>query len=186
MKTNLNKTTYLALLRGINVGGKNIIKMADLKSAFEEMGFSDVKTYIQSGNVIFNSERKNKAELTDEIERNLSEKFSYNSIIVLLTKEELEAQLASAPKDYGTDNENYRYDVIFLKETITTEEAIKDISLREGIDEVFIGKNILFFRRLFINLTKSKLTKIVASPVYKHITIRNWKTSSKLMEMMNM
>ncbi len=184
MKNNSDQKTYIALLRGINVGGNNIIKMVDLKLAFEEMGFSNVKTYIQSGNVIFSSDRKNKVELTDEIEKKLLEKFSYNSIIVLRTKEELEEQLASAPKNYGVDNENYRYDVIFLKDTITVDEAMKDITLREGIDEVFVGNNILFFRRLFINLTKSKLGKIVASPVYKHITIRNWKTSTKLLEMM--
>lgn len=176
--------TYLALLRGINVGGKNIIKMADLKAIFEEMGFRDVKTYIQSGNVIFNSERTNKAELTDEIEKKLSERFKYNSIIMLRTEEELKEQLATAPADYGTDNENYRYDVIFLKETITVEEAMKDITLREGIDEAFVGDNVLFFRRLFVDLTKSKLAKIVASPVYKHITIRNWRTSTKLLELM--
>lgn len=185
MKNNSDQITYLALLRGINVGGNNIIKMADLKATFEEMGFSDVKTYIQSGNVIFSSDRTNKAELTAEIERKLSERFSYDSIIVLLTKEEVSNRLASAPKSYGTDNENYRYEVIFLKETITVEEAMKDITLREGIDEVFVGDNILFFKRLFVNLSKSKLGKIVASPVYKHITIRNWKTSTKLLEIMS-
>ena len=159
MKNNSDQKTYIALLRGINVGGNNIIKMVNLKLAFEEMGFSNVKTYIQSGNVIFSSDRKNKVELTDEIEKKLLENFSYNSIIVLRTKEELEEQLASAPKNYGVDNENYRYDVIFLKDTITVDEAIKDITLREAIDEVFVGNNILFFRRLFINLTKSKLGK---------------------------
>ena len=121
MKNNSDQKTYIALLRGINVGGNNIIKMVDLKLAFEEMGFLNVKTYIQSGNVIFSSDRKNKVELTDEIEKKLLEKFSYNSIIVLRTKEELEEQLASAPKNYGVDNENYRYDVIFLKDTITVD-----------------------------------------------------------------
>ena len=63
MKNNSDQITYLALLRGINVGGNNIIKMVDLKATFEEMGFSDVKTYIQIGNVICSSDRTNKAEL---------------------------------------------------------------------------------------------------------------------------
>ena len=75
MKNNSDQKTYIALLRGINVGGNNIIKMVDLKLAFEEMEFSNVKTYIQSGNVIFSSDRKNKVELTDEIEKKLLEKF---------------------------------------------------------------------------------------------------------------
>lgn len=175
---------YLALLRGINVGGNNVIKMSDLKSAFEAMGLSDVKTYIQSGNVVFSSERTNKAELTDEIEKKLSRLFDYDSVVLLLTKEELMRKLSSAPEHYGTDNMNYRYDVIFIKETTTAENVLRNIQLRDGIDEAFIGDNILFFRRLFVDLTKSKLTKIVTSPVYKQITIRNWKTSSKLLDMM--
>ncbi|MHB9054926.1 MAG: DUF1697 domain-containing protein [Paludibacteraceae bacterium] len=178
------KKMYFTLLRGVNVGGNNIVKMNDLKAAFEDMGFSHVKTYIQSGNIIFSSENNNKTELIYKIEKNLSDRFNYNSIIVLLTKDELEEQVLSAPADYGNDPENYRYDVILLKETTTVENALKDIKLRDGIDEIFIGSNILFFRRLFTNLTKSKLTKIVASPVYKHITIRNWNTMTKLLEIM--
>ena len=68
---------YLVLLRGINVGGKNIIKMADLKASFEEMGFSSVVTYIQSGNVLFQSEEKDKALLTTKVEKGLSKRFQF-------------------------------------------------------------------------------------------------------------
>ena len=93
-----------------------------------------MKTYIQSGNVIFLSERKDKVELTDETEKNLSEKFSYNPIIVLRTMGKLEEQLASEPKNYVLDNENYRYDVIFLEKTIPVEEVLKEITLRHGTD----------------------------------------------------
>lgn len=75
---------YLALLRGINVGGNNIIKMTDLKSCFENMGFDDVLTYIQSGNVLFKSDEKNKTRLTNRIEMVLSEHFNpdYSYVIV--------------------------------------------------------------------------------------------------------
>ena len=73
--------TYVALLRGINVGGKNIIKMVDLKSCFETMGFSDVITYIQSGNIIFKTPEENKYVLTQQIEKGLSEQFNYQSKI---------------------------------------------------------------------------------------------------------
>lgn len=67
---------YLALLRGINVGGKNIIKMVDLKACFEEMDLSDVTTYIQSGNVVFASTETDSAKLTDKIEKTLSKRFN--------------------------------------------------------------------------------------------------------------
>ena len=175
---------YLALLRGINVGGNNIIKMEDLKVAFKEMCFTDIKTYIQSGNVIFNTEKSDKSALILLIENSLSSKFSFQCTIVLLSREELQSQLNSAPSGFGQENELYRYDVIFLKEPVTVELAIKEIKLREGIDEVFTGENILFFRRKFTDLTKSKLSKIVSSPIYPYITIRNWNTSTKLMELM--
>lgn len=175
---------YLALLRGINVGGNNIIKMADLKAAFEEMGLNDVQTYIQSGNVIFNTDNGDKSALISLIENSLSSKFNFQCTVVLLSREELQIQLNSAPSGFGQENELFRYDVIFLKEPLTVELAIKEIKLREGIDEVFTGENILFFRRKFVDLTKSKLAKIVSSPVYPYITIRNWNTSTKLLELM--
>jgi len=175
---------YLALLRGINVGGKNIIKMADLKAAFEEMGLNDVQTYIQSGNVIFNTKHSDKSALISLIENSLSSKFNFQCIVVLLSREELQIQLNSAPSGFGQENELFRYDVIFLKEPVKVELAIKEIKLREGIDEVFTGHNILFFRRKYTDLSKSKLSKIVTSPIYPFITIRNWNTSTKLLKLM--
>ena len=75
---------YLALLRGINVGGSNIIKMAALKTCFEGMGFTNVATYIQSGNVLFASAEKNTGKLTRKIEKALSKQFSYKSLVVMV------------------------------------------------------------------------------------------------------
>jgi len=78
---------YLGLLRGINVGGSNIIKMADLRSCFEEMGFKGVLTYIQSGNVLFESEDRDKLKLQDKIEKVLSDRFNYSSSVVVVTNQ---------------------------------------------------------------------------------------------------
>jgi uncharacterized protein (DUF1697 family) len=80
---------YLLLLRGINVGGNNIIKMADLKSCLESAGYSNVKTYIQSGNVIFESDERNVEKLTNEIEELLSKEFNYESKVVIRTHEQV-------------------------------------------------------------------------------------------------
>ena len=118
------------------------------------------------------------------IENSLSSKFNFQCIVVLLSREELQIQLNSAPSGFGQENELFRYDVIFLKEPVTVELAIKEIKLREGIDEVFTGHNILFFRRKYADLSKSKLSKIVTSPIYLFITIRNWNTSTKLLKLM--
>jgi uncharacterized protein (DUF1697 family) len=110
---------YLALLRGINVGGKNIIKMADLKASFESMGFSEVQTYIQSGNVLFWSADKDKLKLAKQIEKNLSKRFNYSSLVVVVSHQELQKIVKSAPKGFGSEPDKYRYDVVFLKEPLT-------------------------------------------------------------------
>lgn len=176
---------YLALLRGINVGGNNIIKMADLKACFESMGFSDVSTYIQSGNVLFNSSIENKAELIDKIEHTLSEKFDYKSKIVLIADNHLKNVVLKAPKGFGTEPDKFRYDVLFLKEPLTAEEAVKNIQIREGVDDVHAGKEVLYFSRLISQAGQSYLNKLVGQAMYRNMTIRNWNTTSKLWERMN-
>jgi uncharacterized protein (DUF1697 family) len=175
---------YLALLRGINVGGNNIIKMADLKLAFEEMGFSDVSTFIQSGNVIFSSNSTDLNKLTETIEKDLSKKFNYHSVVVVISGQQVKEVVKDAPSGFGTQNDKYRYDVIFLKPPLTSKEAIKQIKLRDGIDQASTGKHALYFARTMENITKSYVSKIVLLPIYKSMTIRNWNTTSKLFSLM--
>ena len=94
------KNKYLALLRGINVGGNNIIKMTDLKSCFEKLGFTDVLTYIQSGNVVFTSDIKDKTRLTKKIEHALTERFNYKALVVVITHRELKKVVDEAPHGF--------------------------------------------------------------------------------------
>ncbi len=175
---------YLALLRGINVGGNNIIKMADLKACFENMGFADVATYIQSGNVLFWSDEKDKTSLTNKIEQGLSEKFHYQSRLVVITHQQLKKVVEEAQPGFGKDADQYRYDVLFLKEPLTPAEAIKNVSLKEGVDYAYPGDDVLYFSRLISKAAQSHLTKIIALPMYKNITIRNWNTTTKLLALM--
>ncbi len=172
---------YLALLRGINVGGKNIIKMTDLKACFESLGFSDVVTYIQSGNVLFKSAEKDKAKLTGKIEKALSARFDYTSRIVLVNHAELRQVAEGAPNGFGKKPDTFRYDVIFLKEPLTPKEAMKDVSVKEGVDEAYLGRHVLYFSRLISKATQSHLSRIVGLPVYQNMTIRNWNTTTKLL-----
>ena len=106
---------YLALLRGINVGGNNIIKMVDLKICFESIGFANVQTYIQSGNVLFESEANDIEKLTSNIEKVLSERFNYRSKVVIVSQKQLEKIVSNAPQGFGSDTDSFRYDVYFLK-----------------------------------------------------------------------
>lgn len=177
------KGRYVALLRGINVGGNNLIKMTDLRGSFAKMGFSDVVTYIQSGNVVFSSKQTNKTKLTALIEKALSDAFSYQSRIVLISGAELERVVAQAPKDFGKDKDLYRYDVLFVKEPLTTSDAFKELTMTPGVDLAHAGDHALYFRRLISKAAQSKLNKLVQRPAYKNITIRNWNTTMKLLEM---
>lgn len=176
-------TRYLALLRGINVGGNNIIKMADLKTCFEEMSFQNVTTYIQSGNVLFDSNETDQIKLTQQIEKTLSERFSYNSKIVLLSQQTLIQLANTAPNGFGMNPDEYRYDVIFLKAPFTAEEALSKIKTKEGVDFVTTGNGVLYFSRLSSMSGQSQMTKMIGTAIYKEMTIRNWNTTTKLCEL---
>lgn len=180
----MKNNQYLALLRGINVGGKNIIKMVDLKASFEEMGFSNVVTYIQSGNVLIQSEDKDKAALTTKIEKGLSKRFNFDAKVVVISQKELSIIVKSAPEGFGKDDEKFRYDVIFLKEPLTPKEAMESVKVREGVDAAHAGKQALYFSRLISRASQSYLTKIIGMPVYQNMTIRNWNTTTKLLTLM--
>jgi uncharacterized protein (DUF1697 family) len=172
---------YLALLRGINVGGKNIIKMADLSACFEGMNFSDVTTYIQSGNVLFRSTEKDKLKLAKQIEKKLSERFNYSSLVVVVPHQELQKIVESAPKGFGSEPDKYRYDVVFLKEPLTPAEVMKQVSLKEGVDQAHAGKFAFYFSRLASRAGQSRLNRIASLPIYQYMTIRNWNTTTKLL-----
>jgi uncharacterized protein (DUF1697 family) len=178
------KNIFLALLRGINVGGNNLIKMADLKGYFEEMGFSDVVTYIQSGNVLFKDFKYTEEVLTKRTEEFLEKKLKYSVPVVVVAYTHLKTVVENAPSKFGDDKDKYRYDVLFLKPPLQAAEAVKSVLVKEGVDEVHSGKGVLYFSRLTAKATQSKLSRIVGSPIYKNITIRNWNTTTKLLALM--
>ena len=175
---------YVALLRGINVGGKNLIKMADLKACFEELGYVDVLTYIQSGNVIFRAGESENAGLERTLEAALSESFHYESTVVVRSEGEIMEIVKHAPSGFGSDPEAYRYDVIFLKAPLTSTEAMKSITTKDGVDQAFTGEGVLYFSRLTSRASQSRLSRIVSMPIYQSMTIRNWNTTTKLLNLM--
>ena len=175
---------YVALLRGINVGGKNLIKMTDLKACFEALGLKDVHTYIQSGNVLFSAAVSGQARLTGRIEEALSKTFSYKSRVVVRSRKQMKDIVAQAPRGFGSDPATYRYDVIFLKNPLTAAKAMKNVTTKEGVDQAFAGKGVLYFSRLISKASQSHLTRIITMPVYQSMTIRNWNTTTKLLNLM--
>lgn len=180
----MSEKRYVALLRGINVGGNNLIKMVDLRSSFADMGFSEVESYIQSGNVVFVSKQTNKAKLTALIENALSDAFRYESRVVVASASEMERVVSQAPKGFGTEPAQYRYDVLFVREPLKTSEALKEVPVTPGVDTAHAGDYALYFRRLVSKAAQSKLNKLVQRPMYKNLTIRNWNTTTKLLAML--
>jgi uncharacterized protein (DUF1697 family) len=179
----MSSSRYVALLRGINVGGNNIIKMADLRASFETMGFADVATYIASGNVVFSTKPADKARLSLRIEQALDKRFSYASRVVLVSADELQTVVSQAPARFGKQPDLYRYDVLFLKEPLTAAEALPLVPTRPGVDQAQAGDHALYFRRLISKAQQSQLSRLVQLPVYKSITIRNWNTTTRLLEL---
>ena len=177
-------TEYVALLRGINVGGKNLIKMSKLKACFEDQGFRDVVTYIQSGNVLFQSNLSGRAELTARIEQVLAATFSYRASVVLRSRKQMQDIVERAPKGFGAQPTKYRYDVIFLKEPVTASTALKSVRTKQGVDQAHAGVGVLYFSRLVSKATQSQLSRLVSMPIYQNMTIRNWNTTTKLLTMM--
>jgi uncharacterized protein (DUF1697 family) len=178
-------TRYVALLRGINVGGKNLIKMPALKAAFEDDGFDNVSTYIQSGNVLFDAPDADSAKLTKRIEKMLAEAFDYIPTVVVRSRRQMRAIVDRAPKEFGSEPAKYRYDVLFLKEPLTAKEALKHVPTNPTVDTAHAGTGALYFSRLTARATASRLNKIVGSPIYANMTIRNWNTTTKLLALMS-
>jgi uncharacterized protein (DUF1697 family) len=178
-------TRYAALLRGINVGGNNLIKMAELKLCFEAGGFGDVATYIQSGNVLFEAGEESPASLAARIEAALLARFAYQARIVLRSHAQMRAIVADAPPGFGVQPELYRYDVLFLREPLTAAEAMKELRAREGVDQAFAGDGVCYFSRLASRAAQSYLSRVVALPIYQSMTIRNWNTTTRLQALMD-
>ncbi len=157
--------------------------MADLRACLEADGFHDVRTYIQSGNVVF-SASGSAATLTERLERTLSAGFGYKATVAVRSARQFRAIVEEAPESFGLDRERYRSDVIFLMPPLTPARAIADVPTREGVDRAWTGPGVLYFDRLASRAAQSRLSKIVSLPIYGSLTIRNWATTCTLLEML--
>jgi uncharacterized protein (DUF1697 family) len=174
-------TTYVAFLRGINVGGNKLIKMEDLKRAFVSLGFKNVRTFIQSGNVIFETEEVDESVVVKKIEQRLRKSFGHEITVVLRTIEQIQKLVKRSPfKQIGADD-----DVMLFVAFLTADPAVKPklpmASTTENLDVVSVRDRAAFIvcRRKkngwfgFPNNFIEKQLKVGA-------TTRNWTTVSKI------
>ena len=179
-------TTYLVLLRGINVGGKNKVPMAPLRELLEELGYRDVSTYIASGNVILRSDRS-AAEIKREIEAALPKRFRLDSELIavrVLTHDELRAVVEKKPRGFGEQPGTYHSDAIFLI-GLEAAKAMEVFDPHPEVDRVWPGDGVIYSQRLSAQRTKSRLNKAITTPLYKSMTIRRWTTTEALLERMD-
>jgi uncharacterized protein (DUF1697 family) len=135
---------------------------------------------------MFESNRSS-AELTEELQGALPKKFKLDSELIrtlVLSRDQLQKVIDQAPTGFGTEPGKYHSDAIFLI-GIPSDEAIRLFNPREGVDKVWQGDLAIYSQRLSAQRTKSRLSKIMSSPLYKQMTIRSWDTTARLLELMN-
>ncbi|MGV8857889.1 DUF1697 domain-containing protein [Rhodoglobus sp.] len=177
-------TNYVALLRGINVGGSNVISMSALKECFSAAGFGDVRTYIQSGNVVFSSAVPSSAELEVEIELMLRELVGTEILAVVRSRDEFAATVAAAPSDHGSAE--LLSDVLFLKRPFTAAEAMDQLpELNDEVDSISPGPDALYFSRTVVDSSKSRIARLRSKRLSQRMTVRNWRTTNRLLEMLD-
>ena len=178
-------TTYVVLFRGINVGGRNKVPMAGLREHLAA-DFTNVRTYIQSGNVLLDSDLP-ADKVAAHIDAALPSAFALDSDLVRVLVLESDAYrevVAAAPKGFGDEPDRYRYDVIFYM-GVTASEVEPYIVVNPDVDEALVGERAVYHRRITAQATRSRLNRIIGSPVYSALTIRNWNTTVKLAAMLD-
>jgi uncharacterized protein (DUF1697 family) len=171
---------YLAFLRGINVGGKTLIKMANLKIALEDAGFHDVRTYIQSGNVFVSTSERSRTKVADTITSTIRDCFALEVPSVVFTKAEWKAVLQASPKWWG-QGDGWKHDIFILLPPFKMSEVMTAIGdAKVDIEQMEHGKGVVYSSRLFAKTSSTTAHKVISKPIYKRMTVRNHNTANKL------
>ena len=175
--------THLALLRGINVSGHNMIKMDVLKSTLEDMGFQNVQTYIQSGNVFIDSDEESQAKIAFIIKQEIYRVFGYDVPIIVISKADLQACFTNCNFLKENDFDTKKLYVAFVSKELKSDN-INDLKMSQiKPDEVQIDKTRIFIK-YHIGAGKTRLDqKYIEKKLNLTATIRNWNTVSQLLKM---
>lgn len=178
-------TKYVALLRGINVGGNNKVEMKKLRAIFEALGFSDVITYINSGNVIFASQRKDVGNFVAEIEAAIQKSFGFAVRVIVRDEKNIRAIEKAVPSAWSNDTKQ-RTDVLFLWDNFAKKSTLKLIAINQDIDTLtYVAGAIIWHITDRKYYAKSGLHKFIGTEAYKHMTARNINTVRKLQSLMS-
>ena len=173
----------IGLLRGVNLGGHHKVKMDELRALCQRLKLRDVKTYVQSGNIVFRTDEKDAIQLAGRIEKAIERKFGFHSDVVLRTSSELRDVVGSSPFKGRKDLLPAKLIVTFLACELAKEKCDRILLIKAGLEEVKLGGG----RELYIyfpdGMGKSKLPALLDRALEKTGTARNWNTVTKLLEM---
>lgn len=173
---------YVALLRGINVGGNKAVNMAQLKAMFEQNGYANVSTYINSGNVIFEA-KKDAQTIVPTIEKAIERTFGFEVPVIVRSADQIHALAKLIPDDWQ-NNQEHKTDILFLWQKVDKAEVLDELPARAEIDNVRYtpGAVIWYVKRSDIN--KSGMNKLIGTELYRNMTIRNVNTVRKLVQLL--
>jgi uncharacterized protein (DUF1697 family) len=174
---------FVALLRGVNVGGNNMISMSSLKKSFEAIGFAQVVTYINSGNIIFKAKENDARELEKKIEQMLAKEYQLDSRVVVRTLPEMAKLVKSLPPGWNSDRD-WRYNVIFLRHTIDSEKILADLPTKNDIEEISYRQGALLWAAKTSDVSRTNMVKLSSRKIYREMTVRNLNTTRKLHDLM--
>lgn len=175
--------TYIALFRAINVLGKNLLPMKDLKSILEKLGVEEIKTYIQSGNVVFNYTGSDITDLSKKITAAIKRNHSFEPNVILLKKKDIQKAVANNPFPQVGDNHKTLH-VYFLESKPTNPNLEKMLEIKSDMEQYEIIDKF-FYLYTPGGFGKSKLADRAEKLLGVSATARNWRTVNKILEMIS-
>jgi uncharacterized protein (DUF1697 family) len=175
---------YVALIRAINVGGRNLMRMSDVRACLEAREFQRVSTYIQSGNILFESDVSSVATLTAALENAFSETFDHSAGVFIRSHRQMQKIVADAPKEWKK-GVTLRRNVAFLRKPLAAAKAAAAIELKPGVDSLKAGDDVVYMSTVMTRLKQSAFPRIVGKPIYRDMTIRNYSTCQKILALMD-
>ena len=178
-----SQNVYVALLRGINVGGKNMVSMKSLKESFERLKFQAVSTYINSGNVLFRSAEQDARKVESRIDRMLEAEYGLKGRTVVRTLPEMERLVKKIAATWKADAA-WRYNVIFLRHDIDSKDVLKAVDPKPDIEEVVYCPGTLLWSARASDWQRTTMLKLSSKPIFQNMTVRNVNTTRKVLELM--
>ena len=176
---------YVALLRGVNVGGNHCVPKDEFRKVLESLGFRDVVIYINSGNAIFTSEH---APKSSEVQTALEKQFGFTIPTLVLSGEKIRAIAAAIPDDWTNDSpkpdkSGQKSDVLYLFDEVNTETVLRELGHKPEIETMIYVDGAVLANVTRKNQSRGSLQKIIGTKVYSKVTIRNITTAKKLAEL---